>query len=827
MSNMLPFLIIFLIGIIVTPNAFAETANVPAWIKNNAGWWASDMIDDSSFLQGIQYLIKEGIMVIPPTGSSASSQTEQSVPAWVKNTAGWWADDLISETEFVNSLQYLIEVGIIVVPQAEKAETTLKIPGYPDWLINNPSWQTAREVTNSDFTSFDTKYRNQSISKCTECVDSINNHGFRGKDFSKEKLDNTYRIFAVGGSTTFGSGVSDNETWPIHLQKKFEKVDFGFEVEVINAGVPKANSSHELQLIKEKIVNFEPDLVIMYDGVNDSDERDGPPIYETVQNWKSACQLGNERGFKTIIIVQADSSTGNRVLTISELIYYSTYTDELLQKPETLATKDKLHKYPEKLVGLTECTDTANFAGVFDYSMRPIYFDITHTDSAGNQIIANKIFQTIISHIGNLPSDEIKEQTYDNYKSGELVIYAAGSNFSEKNFESLDLKNAIFYKSNLTRANFVNTNLENADFRLANLNGVNFKGANLENALFHFAKFDNVDISQGSLSKIDLRYTDLSGAILTNTDLSDKDLTRTNLSGQDVSGHDLTNTILAKANLSNTKLPDSGLAGKDLTNIIFNGADLSGKDLSNSDFSNSKLDGANMKNADLTGAKFVDVDFTKIKNKSLAGADLTFTSLAYSNLSGVSLDGAILLENNFKKANLSGIDFTVVSNASIYGSIFHQADLSNANFEGMSLFDNKVWVQSCQIGGGNCQADWADKSNYELTQILYSSFENKIVIGKEIVGNELVIRIIFVNNFNSADLNGANFSSTNLSVMQLSNANLRNADLRNADLTNANLTNADLRNADLTEANLQNTIVDGVKLDGAILKCKNNPICVN
>ena len=157
MSNMLPFLIIFLIGIIVTPNAFAETANVPAWIKNNAGWWASDMIDDSSFLQGIQYLIKEGIMVIPPTGSSASSQTEQSVPAWVKNTAGWWADDLISETEFVNSLQYLIKVGIIVVPQAE---TTLEIPGYPDWLINNPSWQTAREVTNSDFTSFDTSYIN-------------------------------------------------------------------------------------------------------------------------------------------------------------------------------------------------------------------------------------------------------------------------------------------------------------------------------------------------------------------------------------------------------------------------------------------------------------------------------------------------------------------------------------------------------------------------------------------------------------------------------------------------------------------------------------------
>ena len=27
----------------------------------------------------------------------------QSVPDWVKNTAGWWATDAISETEFVNA----------------------------------------------------------------------------------------------------------------------------------------------------------------------------------------------------------------------------------------------------------------------------------------------------------------------------------------------------------------------------------------------------------------------------------------------------------------------------------------------------------------------------------------------------------------------------------------------------------------------------------------------------------------------------------------------------------------------------------------------------
>jgi len=41
-----------------------DQTSIPVWIKNNAGWWATDQIDDSSFLKGIQYLIQEGIIVV-------------------------------------------------------------------------------------------------------------------------------------------------------------------------------------------------------------------------------------------------------------------------------------------------------------------------------------------------------------------------------------------------------------------------------------------------------------------------------------------------------------------------------------------------------------------------------------------------------------------------------------------------------------------------------------------------------------------------------------------------------------------------------------------
>jgi len=35
---------------------------VPSWIKSNAGWWADGSIDDNTFVQGIEYLVKNGII---------------------------------------------------------------------------------------------------------------------------------------------------------------------------------------------------------------------------------------------------------------------------------------------------------------------------------------------------------------------------------------------------------------------------------------------------------------------------------------------------------------------------------------------------------------------------------------------------------------------------------------------------------------------------------------------------------------------------------------------------------------------------------------------
>jgi len=86
---------------------------IPSWIKKNAEWWASDQIDDRTFVTGLQWLISNGIMHIPPTEQGVGS--DNVIPGWIKNNAGWWADDLIDDRNFVGGIQWLITNGIMII----------------------------------------------------------------------------------------------------------------------------------------------------------------------------------------------------------------------------------------------------------------------------------------------------------------------------------------------------------------------------------------------------------------------------------------------------------------------------------------------------------------------------------------------------------------------------------------------------------------------------------------------------------------------------------------------------------------------------------------
>jgi len=269
----------------------------------------------------------------------------------------------------------------------------------------------------------------------------INTHGFRGDEITVDKPFDTFRIFVIGGSTTFGVGsTSNSNTIPGYLQNYFNSVP-ELNVEVINAGIPKAFSYSEINYVQKSLLKYEPDLLIVYDGFNDlgrsSDkyyEETGDtsllskimrmlfknPYYETpgillknYQNWRintvdsvksqnfedidqrvklwqkswsEICELGNKENFDVVITLQPLLGTGLKQLTNEEKKNYSLYNQN-----------EKLSNYKKFGPALNElnstCTATKDLRNSFDNYSETIFFDGGHVGDLGNQIIAEKLFE--------------------------------------------------------------------------------------------------------------------------------------------------------------------------------------------------------------------------------------------------------------------------------------------------------------------------------------------------------------------------------------------------------------------------------------------------
>ena len=57
------------------------------------------------------------ILLVSVTGNIVNAET---VPEWVKNNALWFGQGLISETEFLNAIKFLIENEVLVIEDSER-----------------------------------------------------------------------------------------------------------------------------------------------------------------------------------------------------------------------------------------------------------------------------------------------------------------------------------------------------------------------------------------------------------------------------------------------------------------------------------------------------------------------------------------------------------------------------------------------------------------------------------------------------------------------------------------------------------------------------------
>ena len=89
-----------------------------------------------------------------------------------------------------------------------------------------------------------------------------NSQGFRGRDFPARSA--RVRVVAMGGSTTYGAGVNDGETWPVYLE---EARGPGFEV--LNFGALGHGTVEHINQAALLLPEYAPDVLVVHAGLND------------------------------------------------------------------------------------------------------------------------------------------------------------------------------------------------------------------------------------------------------------------------------------------------------------------------------------------------------------------------------------------------------------------------------------------------------------------------------------------------------------------------------------------------------------------------------
>src|ERR1043165_185151 len=156
--------------------------------------------------------------------------------------------------------------------------------GYPGLsraeiqTLLNETYSPARAFVYEPFTEFrERQYAGRYV--------NVDANGFRlskGQGPWPPDGEKYFNVFLFGGSTTFGFGVSDDQTVASHLQKLLSGLGLPKEARVYNFGRGSYYSTQE-RILFEKMVatGFRPDVAVFIDGLNDSHHYDDRPSSAT------------------------------------------------------------------------------------------------------------------------------------------------------------------------------------------------------------------------------------------------------------------------------------------------------------------------------------------------------------------------------------------------------------------------------------------------------------------------------------------------------------------------------------------------------------------
>jgi hypothetical protein len=147
-------------------NISAQEEIIPLWLKTTAVWWGEEKISDQDFINALQYLVENKLLVIlepeiskPLCGPGlvldelteecvihdeldtngifvdVIDEQQKIVMSWIKVPTLWWGQGKLSDQDFINSLQYLFENNVLTLEPKIQSKPLTKLKPLPEDLL--------------------------------------------------------------------------------------------------------------------------------------------------------------------------------------------------------------------------------------------------------------------------------------------------------------------------------------------------------------------------------------------------------------------------------------------------------------------------------------------------------------------------------------------------------------------------------------------------------------------------------------------------------------------------------------------------------------------
>jgi hypothetical protein len=128
-------------------------------------------------------------------------------------------------------------------------------------------------------------------------VDHVHNSaGWRDSEHEIEKPSGSFRILGLGDSYLFGQGVRRDDIALKRLDSMLEGYVGDRRVETISTGMSGTNTSYQFELLRDRGLRYDPDLVIQFFVLNDVEQYDAVelPHIEFFTNYTSLYQRADK-----------------------------------------------------------------------------------------------------------------------------------------------------------------------------------------------------------------------------------------------------------------------------------------------------------------------------------------------------------------------------------------------------------------------------------------------------------------------------------------------------------------------------------------------------